>query len=52
LWKQNFSGGSPVKLTDFQSEIIFNFAFSPGGKRFLILHGTLAVNVVMQKNFR
>ena len=52
LWKQNLSGGSPARLTDFKSEIIFNFAFSRDGKRLLVSRGNVTVNVVMFKNFK
>lgn len=52
LWKQNLSGGSPVKLTDFKSELIHDFNFTRDGKRLLLSRGNMTVNVVMFKNFR
>jgi Tol biopolymer transport system component/DNA-binding winged helix-turn-helix (wHTH) protein len=52
LWKQNLAGGAAVRLTDFKSEVIFNFVFSRDGKRLLLSRGSTTVNVVMLKNFR
>ena len=52
LWKQNLSGGSPVRFTDFKSETIFSFVFTRDGKRLLLARGNTTVNVVMFKNFR
>lgn len=52
LWKQNPAGGEPKQLTDFKSELIYNFAFSSDGKRLLVSRGDTKVNVVMLKNFR
>jgi Tol biopolymer transport system component/DNA-binding winged helix-turn-helix (wHTH) protein len=52
LWKQNLSGGAPVKLTDFKSELIHDFIFTRDGKRLLLSRGSMTVNVVMLKNFR
>jgi Tol biopolymer transport system component/DNA-binding winged helix-turn-helix (wHTH) protein len=51
LWKQNLSGGEPKQFTDFNSEMIFNFAVSPDGKRLVLSRGETKVNVVMIKNF-
>ncbi|MEJ7623511.1 MAG: hypothetical protein WKF34_05925 [Pyrinomonadaceae bacterium] len=52
LWKQNLNGGEPKQYTDFNSQSIYNYAFSRGGKRLLIARGDSTVNVVMLKNFR
>jgi Tol biopolymer transport system component/DNA-binding winged helix-turn-helix (wHTH) protein len=52
LWKQRISGGDPVRLTNFTSEIIFNFDFSRDGKKLLISRGSVLVDVVMFTNLR
>jgi len=33
LWKQNLNGGEPKQYTDFNSQAIYNYAFSRGDKR-------------------
>lgn len=52
LWKQDLDGSAPGRLTDFKSEMIFNYAFSADGKRLFVSRGKRTVNVVMLKNFR
>ena len=52
LWKQNLNGGEPKQYTDFNSQAIYNYAFSRDGKRLLIARGDGKVNVVMLKNFK
>ncbi len=52
LWKQNLAGGAPVQFTDFNSQVIFNYAFSPGGKRLIVSRGDIKGNTVMTKKFQ
>ncbi len=52
LWKQALTGGPPVQLTDFTSDLIWSFAFSPDGKRLLVSRGNFKVKVLLLKNFR
>lgn len=51
LWKQDLEGGAPGRMTDFKSEMIFNYAFSTDGQRLIVSRGKRTVNVVMLKNF-
>jgi hypothetical protein len=32
IWVQSISGGAPLQLTNFDSGLIYNFAFSPDGR--------------------
>lgn len=52
LYKQPLVGGPPVRLTDFSSDIIFNFDYSKDGKKLLISRGSVLVDVVMFTNIR
>jgi Tol biopolymer transport system component len=51
LWIQFLAGGASKQFTDLKSEMIFNFAISPDGKRVILSRGETKVNVVMIKNF-
>lgn len=51
LWKQDLEGGTPGRLTNFKSEMIFNYVFSTDGQRLIVSRGKRTVNVVMLKNF-
>jgi Tol biopolymer transport system component len=51
LWKQSISGGEPTQLTDFKSDIIFNYAITTDGKSIVISRGTAKASVVLLKNF-
>ncbi|MDQ4121792.1 MAG: winged helix-turn-helix domain-containing protein [Acidobacteriota bacterium] len=52
LWKQNVKGGEPTKITDFKSELIFNYAISNDGNTFYLSRGKRIVNTVLFKNFK
>jgi len=52
LWSQSLDGGPPVKLTNFESDRIFRFDASPGGKGFAMARGNDSSDVVMITNFR
>lgn len=39
IWRQSLDGGAPEKLTDFRSERIMNFAWSPDGKQLSLARG-------------
>lgn len=41
IWRQPLSGSSLFRLTDFKERRIFNFAYSPDGKRAVLSRGTL-----------
>ena len=52
LWQQPIAGGSPRKLTNFQSGYIWNCAYTRDGKEMFLARGAEFVDVVLIKNFR
>ena len=52
LWAQAVDGGEPKQITNFTSERIIWFAFSPDGKRIAVSRGTQTSDVVLIKDFR
>lgn len=53
LWQQDInSSAEPRQLTDFTSDIIYNFTFSADGKRLLISRGFHQTNAVIIQNFQ
>jgi Tol biopolymer transport system component len=50
IWSQPVDGGAPRQLTDFQSGLIFSFAWSPDGKRLALACGTQTSDVVFMKD--
>lgn len=52
LWKQDLRGGDPIQVTDFQSQLLYNYVFSRDGKWLLLCRGETKVNIVMLKNFK
>ena len=51
LWNQPVSGGPPKQITNFKSELIFNFAWSRDG-RLALSRGTKSHDVIMISNFK
>jgi Tol biopolymer transport system component/DNA-binding winged helix-turn-helix (wHTH) protein len=51
LWRQDAAGGEPKRMTDFRSEVIFNYVYSQDGKQLVISRGKFAVNTVLLQNF-
>ena len=51
LWQQPISGDEPIKLTNFENNIIWNFTYTQNGKNLLISRGTTIIDVVMIENF-
>jgi serine/threonine protein kinase len=47
IWSQPVAGGPPQKLTDFKSDQIFNFAWSPDGREVAYLRGIVRSDVVL-----
>ncbi len=39
VWLQPTAGGEPRRLTNFSTEQIFDFGWSPDGKRFAVIRG-------------
>lgn len=50
IWRQAAAGGEPVQITDFTSGRVFNFAFSPDGKRVALARGSVTSDVVLIEN--
>jgi Tol biopolymer transport system component len=50
IWAQLFDGGPPRQLTNFASERIARFEWSPDGKSLLYAHGTMNNDVVLISN--
>lgn len=51
VWAQPLAGG-PRQITDFKSELIFDFAWSRDGKQLALARGTQTSDVVLIRNFR
>jgi TolB protein len=47
LWMQPLDEGKPVQLTNFQTDQIFAFDWSPDGKQLTLARGTVASDVVL-----
>jgi Tol biopolymer transport system component len=52
LWLQPLAGGTPRQLTNFTSEQIYSFAWSPDGKQLAAARGATSSDVVLINNFR
>jgi len=52
LWEQPLAGGAPRKLTNFTSEQLFDFAFSPDGKQVAFVRGEWHFDAVLLKGLK
>jgi Tol biopolymer transport system component len=52
LLKQPLAGGPVSQLTDFKTDIIFNYAFSRDGEHLILARGRTVINVVLVRDFR
>jgi Tol biopolymer transport system component len=52
IWAQPLDGGSPKQLTNFQSEQIFNFAWSRDGQKIALSRGIINRDVVLITGFK
>ncbi len=52
IWRQAIDGGDPLPVTNFISDLIFNFAFSPDGQQLALSRGTVSSDVVSIGNIR
>jgi WD40 repeat protein len=52
LWSQPFSGGAPRRLTNFKTERIFAYAWSPDGQQLALARGALNRDVVLLSSGR
>ena len=47
LWAQPLSGGQPKQLTDFKSDLIFDWGWSRDGKQLALTRGQVSHDVVL-----
>jgi Tol biopolymer transport system component/DNA-binding winged helix-turn-helix (wHTH) protein len=52
IWVQSIDGGQPKQLTNFNSEQILFFDWSPDGKQFACVRGYINRNIVSISNFK
>jgi eukaryotic-like serine/threonine-protein kinase len=52
IWSYPLDGTSPKQLTNFKTEVIYNFDLSADGKRLVLARGTTTSDVVLIKDFR
>jgi Tol biopolymer transport system component len=52
IWAQPLDGGKAVPLTNFKSELIFNFAWSNDGKQLALARGNETSDVVLIKDLK
>jgi WD40 repeat protein len=52
IWGQPFAGGAPRRLTNFDSQRIFSFAWSPDGKQLAVARGQYNRQIVLLSDFR
>ena len=50
LWRLPINGGQPKKLTNWNSDLLFWFAWSPDGKRLVCARGSFATDLVLLEN--
>lgn len=47
LWRLPVNGGQPKKLTNWNSDLLFLFAWSPDGKQLAAARGSFATDLVL-----
>ena len=47
IWRQPIDGSPAVQVTNFESGMIFNFAYSPDGKQLALSRGTVNSDVII-----
>jgi Tol biopolymer transport system component len=52
IWKLPVDGGAPKQLTDFKTDQIFWFDFSPDGKQLALSRGTQTSDVILIRDFK
>ena len=52
IWALPLDGGKPVQLTDFKSDLIFNFAWSNDGKQLAVARGSETSDVVLIRDIK
>src|ERR1700739_713998 len=52
LWSQSLDGRPPKQMTNFESGLIFNFAWSNDGKQLFMARGTVNSDVILISNVK
>lgn len=52
IWEQRLTGGPPRQITHFKSAHIFDFDWSPDGRRLALTRGSVGRDVVLIRDFR
>ena len=52
IWTQPVGGGTPKQLTNFTSELIYEFDISRDGKQLVLNRGTRTTDVVLISNIK
>jgi eukaryotic-like serine/threonine-protein kinase len=52
IWSFPLDSGQPKQLTDFKTDRIYNFKWSPDGKQLVLARGTTTSDVVLIRDFR
>ena len=52
IWEQRLTGGPPRQITHFKSARIFDFDWSPDGRRLALTRGSVGRDVVLIRDFR
>jgi hypothetical protein len=52
LWRQPLAGGTPAPITDFRTDDLFDFGFSPDFKRIALARGKETSDLVLISGFR
>jgi len=52
IWSLPLDGSAPKQLTDFKTDLIFWFDFSPDGKQLAVSRGIQTRDVIVIRDFR
>ncbi len=52
IWRQPIDGGKPTQVTHFTSDLLFDFAWSSGGKQLATVRGKSSSDVILIRNPR
>ncbi len=52
IWRQQLAGGPPKQITNLESDLIFDFAWSRDGKQLALARGSISSDVVLISNFQ
>lgn len=51
IWRQAIDASAPIRVTNFETGLIFNFAYSPDGTQLALSRGSAARDVVLIRGF-